>query len=111
MIFGVPCNPKPFCGAVSPCRLHTLGDAELHFQVNGRRDNRLGEDQHVLQANDNNQVWKYLSKGHRNRTENEIFGENKGRTQAKLQTPRSQRQETPPTTLGQIPSFFSLKES
>jgi len=81
-----PFQPKPFCGSVTPCRLHTLGNAELHFQVNGRRDNRLGENQHVLQANDNNQVWKYLSKGYRNRTENETFGEKNGRTQAELRT-------------------------
>lgn len=60
-------------------RLRTLGDAELHFQVHGRRDDGLGENQHVLQADHHNQVRKYLSGGNRSGAENEILGEKQGR--------------------------------
>lgn len=51
--------------SIFPEEVPTLGDAQLHFQVDRRGDDRLGEDQHVLQANHHDQVGKDLSGGNR----------------------------------------------
>lgn len=41
----------------------TLGDAQLHLKVHGRRDHGLGEHQHILQPDDHHEVREDLAGG------------------------------------------------